>query len=62
MLVVWGAFLGVLHDAKETRLQTRGNGWNTVSRVLFRKRELTEFRGKLFEFSLPGTGRGLQIH
>ena len=27
-----------------------GNGRNTVSRVLFRRRELTEFRGKLGEF------------
>ena len=27
-----------------------GNGRNTVSRVLFRKRELTEFCGKLGEF------------
>ena len=27
-----------------------GNGWNTVSRVLVRKRELTEFCGKLGEF------------
>ena len=27
-----------------------GNGQNTVSRVLFRKRELTEFYGKLGEF------------
>ena len=27
-----------------------GNGWNTVSRVLFRKREVTEFCGKLGEF------------
>ena len=27
-----------------------GNGRNTVSRVLFRKRELTEFYGKLGEF------------
>ena len=27
-----------------------GNGWNTVSRVLFRKCELTEFCGKLGEF------------
>ena len=26
------------------------NGRNTVSRVLFRKRELTEFLGKLAEF------------
>ena len=37
-----------------------GNGRNTVSRVLFRKRELTEilgklgeFRAKLGEFALP---------
>ena len=28
-----------------------GNGRNTVSRVLFRRRELTEFYGKLGEFS-----------
>ena len=27
-----------------------GNGRNTVSRVLFRRREFTEFRGKLGEF------------
>ena len=27
-----------------------GNGRNTVSRVLFRRRELTEFCGKLGEF------------
>ena len=27
-----------------------GNGRNTVSRVLFRRRELTEFDGKLGEF------------
>ena len=27
-----------------------GNGQNTVSRVLFRRRELTEFCGKLGEF------------
>ena len=27
-----------------------GNGRNTVSRVLFRRRELTEFWGKLGEF------------
>ena len=27
-----------------------GNGRNTVSRVLFRRRELTEFYGKLGEF------------
>ena len=27
-----------------------GNGQNTVSRVLFRKRELTEFLGELCEF------------
>ena len=27
-----------------------GNGRNTVSRVLFQRRELTEFRGKLGEF------------
>ena len=32
------------------KLLTVGNGWNTVSRVLFRKRELTEFCGKLGEF------------
>ena len=30
--------------------QKIGNGRNTVSRVLFRKRELTEFCGKLGEF------------
>ena len=29
---------------------TIGNGRNTVSRVLFRRRELTEFWGKLGEF------------
>ena len=34
----------------EGGLGTLGNGRNTVSRVLFRKRELTEFRGKLGEF------------
>ena len=28
----------------------QGNGRNTVSRVLFRRRELTEFYGKLGEF------------
>ena len=32
------------------RVQLLGNGRNTVSRVLFRRRELTEFRGKLGEF------------
>ena len=30
-----------------------GNGRNTVSRVLFRRRELTEFYGKLGEFCDP---------
>ena len=32
------------------RVLTLGNGRNTVSRVLFRRRELTEFYGKLGEF------------
>ena len=30
--------------------QALGNKWNTVSRVLFRKRELTEFSAKLAKF------------
>ena len=35
---------------KEVRNLDVGNGRNTVSRVLFRRRELTEFYGKLGEF------------
>ena len=31
-------------------VQKLGNGRNTVSRVLFRRRELSEFWGKLGEF------------
>ena len=37
-------------DAENLLLPTLGNGRNTVSRVLFRRRELTEFCGKLGEF------------
>ena len=33
-----------------TKRTPLGNGRNTVSRVLFRRRELTEFQGKLGEF------------
>ena len=35
--------------AHRNSLAILGNGWNTVSRVLFRKRELTDFCGKLGE-------------
>ena len=40
----WGNVLGILDKSN------LGNGWNTVSRVLFRKRELTEFCDKLGYF------------
>ena len=42
-----------LNDGLNLRSRLRlkmGNGRNTVSRVLFQKRELTEFCGKLGEF------------
>ena len=39
----------ILRDNPET-LTIIGIGRNTVSRVLFRRRELTEFCGKLGEF------------
>ena len=37
-----------------------GNGRNTVSRVLFRRRELTEFWGKLGEFCVWHTNNRLR--
>ena len=40
-------FMGARIFVRRARI---GNGRNTVSRVLFRKRELTEFCGKLGEF------------
>ena len=39
-----------LRWAKSPIANRLGNGRNTVSRVLFRRRELTEFRGELGEF------------
>ena len=39
-----------IHACLTKPLRRLGNGRNTVSRVLFRKRELTEFCGKLGEF------------
>ena len=38
------------HENHEMKNLKVGNGRNTVSRVLFRKRELTEFCGKLGRF------------
>ena len=35
---------------KEARQQTLKNGWSAISGALFRKRELTEFCGRLGEF------------
>ena len=49
-----GSFFGSSksHFFVPFRIETLGNGRNTVSRVLFRRRELTEpeFWGKLGEF------------
>ena len=39
-----------------------GNGWNTVSRVLIPKRELTEFCGKLGEFCEKKLGEFALAH
>ena len=39
-----------LADLSRDHVVILGNGRNTVSRVLFRRRELTEFYGKLGEF------------
>ena len=41
---------------------TLGNGRNTVSRVLFHKRELTEFWGKLGEFCEKKLGEFALAH
>ena len=41
---------GLKHLKLRVALGNLGNGRNTVSRVLFRTRELTEFCGKLGEF------------
>ena len=51
----WGRLRNPMSVAKRSWAQsnpspTIANGRNTVSRVLFRKRELTEFCGKLGEF------------
>ena len=48
-LAFWG-FQFLLNWAPFWGSYSLGNGWNTVSRVLFRRRELTEFYGKLGEF------------
>ena len=53
--IAWGR-VGWAGQKKEKRMRKKkvllflGSGRNTVSRVLFRKRELTEFSGKLGEF------------
>ena len=46
----WGMQWGVPWTSSTSVASLLGNGRNTVSRVLFRERELTEFCGKLGEF------------
>ena len=46
----WTVLTCVRNRPRSQILACLGNGRNTVSRVLFRKRELTEFCGKLGEF------------
>ena len=47
---IWGRSLGKNKGNELSVQQKKGTGRNTVSRVLFRRRELTEFYGKLGEF------------